>query len=76
MQSVIAERREEERQEDLRVRELELQYICGAVAAAAGHKDGVKHAQAIRLFDRPKDADPENLPSYDKVMGMFGGARG
>lgn len=68
MRDVVFERRKEEWEKHLRLEETKLRNICGAIYAAAGSKDGVKAANDIQLFERPKQLI---IPTMDQVGNMF-----
>jgi hypothetical protein len=67
IRDVIWERQYEEEQHRLAVEETKLQYLVGAVHAAAGNKDGVKMSRRIRL--RAGKAKP--MSRADQVRRMF-----
>lgn len=85
IREVIWERRNQERRNDLQVRETELRTLAGFIAAAGGHKEGVKAAERISLLEPeavdptkpngPKKIDPDRLPSTAMVSRMFSGSR-
>lgn len=66
---VALERLDEDWKQDLRVREQELRWICGTVAASMGNKKGVKAAARIELFERRPEERP--LPSAEAIARMF-----
>lgn len=69
IKEVLLERRSEEQATRLRVEEVKLQYLVGAIHAAAGNKRGVDAAQSIRLVaPRGKKAE---LPSTSDMNRMF-----
>jgi hypothetical protein len=69
MRDVILERQKEEWQRHLMLEETKLRNICGAVYGASGSKDGVKSANSIELFERPKKLI---VASSDRIKRMFG----
>lgn len=68
VQDMILARRDDERQFVLRLEEVKLQAIVGAVHAAAGNKRGAAAAQKIRLARRE-----ESMPDFDEAMRLFNG---
>jgi len=68
---MIAARLDDDRQFLLKLEEVKLQTLAGSIHAAAGNKKGAAAAAKIRLARKKAD----DLPSFDKVSKLFGGAR-
>lgn len=72
IREVIWERQGEDRRRDLSVREVELKTLASYIAGSAGHKQGVKSAERIRLLpDEP--SQPGQVP--ERKMIPYGAAK-
>jgi hypothetical protein len=67
IQEMILARQDDERQFLLKLEEVKLQVLAGAVHGAAGNKRGVKAASKIKLARRDRE-----IADYDKVARLFG----
>lgn len=71
LRSVIEERREEERKEDLMVRSSELRALCVYMAAASGSEENIASAQQVTLL--PEAKPKPKILTLDAAKAMFGG---
>lgn len=55
----------------LRLKEVELQTLVGAIFAAAGAEDADARAKSIRLV-HDEQSDTDRLPSTEMVEALFG----
>jgi hypothetical protein len=64
---MILLRQDDDRQFLLKLEEIKLQTLAGAIHAAAGNRKGMKSVNKIRLARRKRE-----LPAYDDVVKLFG----
>lgn len=70
MREVILQRRRDEHEADLLVRETGLRAVMSTIMASVGSKKGAKEAARFKLFERRR---VKKLASYEQIVGMFGG---
>jgi len=70
MREVILQRKRDDREDEMLVRETGLRAVMSTIMASVGSKKGAKEAARFKLFERRR---VKKLASYEQIVGMFGG---